>query len=82
MPASLLDPVPAPVKGSPAFRLDATDIKKILTGLAITVLGSVLSYLATQVLPHVQADAYPMLIPAASLVVNAGLKFVRDNSAA
>ena len=64
--------------GSSRFALSTTDWLKIGKGLGIALGGSGLAYLGQASSEILQGVGLPVLIPLASMLVNAGLKFLQD----
>jgi len=65
--------------GSPRFSLGKSDLVKIGKGLGITLGGSGLAYLGTQVDLLGQTD-YAWAIPLASVLLNVGRKWLTDTT--
>lgn len=64
--------------GSARFSLGTTDWVKIGKGLLLAVAGSGLAYVGQASSTILQDIGLPILIPLASVLVNAGLKFLQD----
>ena len=62
---------------SKQFSLNKEDLLKIGKGALIALSGALLTYLL-QVLPNVDFGVYtPMVVSVASILINAGLKFIQ-----
>jgi len=70
------------MNGSKSFSLGSYEVKKILKGLGIAVAGTLLSYIAVNVIPHLQATDYAWLIPVCSVLVNMAKEWLSNNAPA
>lgn len=68
------------MNGSPKLTLSQSDLLKIATGAALAAAGAVVTFLATEVVPHLEnSTATGALIAAvASTVLNALRKWLSD----
>ncbi len=66
--------------GSPPLALSTHDLLKTGKGLGVCMVGAGLSYLATVVIPGLDATHYPWLIPVASWLVNLARKWLTDTT--
>jgi hypothetical protein len=65
---------------SPKYKLNKEDGLKILTGLGIAVGGAVLTYLA-ELIPDVDFGSMtPVVVALSSVLINAGRKWLKNNS--
>lgn len=67
------------MSGSPRFSLDSTDARKIAKGALIAVIGAVLGYAATEMVPQLENSGCELAVLGA-VVVNALWKWWRDNA--
>lgn len=73
---------------SPRFSLNATDLWKVLRGGAVTVLATILTYVAsiymnfnyTIVYGETAINLTPFAIPVIGAIIEFGRRFVADNS--
>jgi hypothetical protein len=67
------------LKGSPRFKLNKEDLKKIGKGGIIAVLGAVLTY-GSEVILNLDLGNKTAIVTAVwSILVNAGWKWIRSN---
>lgn len=68
------------MNGSPRFRLNRDDLASIGRGALLAAAGAVVTYLATEVLPHLDQTTVVGAVVAgiASTLINAIRKYVSD----
>jgi len=67
------------LKGSPRFKLNKEDLKKIGKGGIIAVLGAVLTYGSEVILNLDLCNKTAIVTAVWSILVNAGWKWIRSN---